>query len=129
MPFAIDSLGRVAFTTDPSVQIEQHLMLVLGTQLGERFMRPDYGLDSQGYLFGSLDEVAAQRLQIEIEHALTNWEPAIIVRAISVLPDRENNTLQVTVDFSLQVAQAGVQTDTVHTATINLGGAVVSSRA
>lgn len=128
MPFAVDNLGRIAFTTDPFEQINQHVMLLIGTHLNERFMLPNYGLDTAGYVFAMLDDATIQRVQIDVERVLSDWEPLVLLRQVTVLPNRDEGSLTVSVDYSLQGAAAAAGDTSVHTATVKVGGSVVTSR-
>lgn len=125
MPFAVDTLGRIAFVEDPYQQIANHLILLVGTRLNERVMLPTYGLDTLAYVFDENDEATLQRLTLEVEQAVGDWEPLVEVRDIEPDVDQENGILGVTVYFSLR----GIDTDTsVYQAYIKTGGTVVSSR-
>lgn len=128
VPFAIDELGRVAFVTDPYAQISQHIQLLIGTRLNERFMLPQYGIDTLSYVFESLDEGTIQRMQVEIEHAISDWEPLVLVQGITITPNLDEATLSVSVDYSIQAPATSARADTVHTALIKVGGSVVETR-
>lgn len=128
MPFAVDTLGRIAFTTDPFEQINQHVMLLIGTHLNERYMLPTYGLDTAAYVFEMLDDSTIQRVQIDVERVLSDWEPLVLLRQVTVLPNRDEGSLTVSVDYSLQGAAASTGDTSVHTATVTVGGSVVTSR-
>lgn len=126
LPFAVDPLGRIAFVEDPYQQIANHLVLLVGTRLNERLMNPTYGVDTLAYVFDVNDEATLQRLTLEIEQAITDWEPLVEVQNIEPDIDQMDGVLGVTVYFSLR----GIDTaDTdVHQAYIKTGGTVVASR-
>lgn len=126
LPFAVDPLGRIAFVEDPYQQITNHLVLLVGTRLNERLMKPTYGVDSLAYVFDVNDEATLQRLTMEVEQAVEEWESLVEVRGVEPVVDQTEGILGVTVYFSLR----GIDTaDTaVHQAFIKTGGTVVSSR-
>lgn len=126
LPFSVDPLGRIAFVEDPYQQIANHLVLVVGTRLNERLMRATYGVDSLAYVFNVNDEATLQRLTLEVEQAIADWEPLVDVRDIVPDVSQEDAILGVTVYFSL----VGLDTaDTsVYQAYIKTGGTVVASR-
>lgn len=118
VPFAIDPLGRVAFVEDPYEQMAQRLEVLIGTQIGTRVMLPDYGVNTVGRLFDTLDAGMVERLTDEIRSAVHAWEPDVIVQ--NIVTDTEDSTLILTVYFSL----AGPDPST-HAATVVVGGSVV----
>lgn len=126
VPFAIDPLGRVAFSEDPYQQISNHLVLLVGTRLNERAMMPNYGIDTLAHVFAPNDEMTLQRLSLEIEQTIAEYEPLVDLRGIEPQISDEETLLGVTVYFSLR----GIDTadEAVRTAFIKTGGTVVSSR-
>jgi phage baseplate assembly protein W len=123
LPFAIDPLGRVAFSEDPYEQAANRLEMLLGTPLRTRVMNPDYGVDTFGYVFAVNDEATLARLTSDIEDAASTWETQVVIRDV-VPQSGEDDQLSVTVYFSLVGVSEGV--DDLHTASIQIGGTVVS---
>ncbi|WP_197085225.1 GPW/gp25 family protein [Saccharothrix sp. ST-888] len=81
IPFAIDSTGGVAQTDDLWRQLLDRIQALVGTQLGERVARADYGVDSAGLLFTS-DQLASARMQLAVRDAVAAWEPSARVTSI-----------------------------------------------
>jgi len=65
----------------------------------ERLFRPEIGSNVSRMLFEPMDTISARLLQREIEQVLTNYEPRIEVREISVSPDFDNNRYSVSMTF------------------------------
>lgn len=124
VPFAIDALGRVAFTEDPVEQVTEKVRMILDTRFGERCMRPRYGADLGAFVFGYNDDAEVTMLQTEINTALGQWLPNVTVLDVRTL-STEDSTLAVEVNYSIPTTSSS--DPTVYTAVINIGGTVVGA--
>lgn len=122
VPFAIDALGRVAFTEDPIEQVTEKVKMVVDTRYGERCMRPRYGADLDPFVFGFNDDAAVTLLQSEITSALGQWLPVVTVTDVRTLA-HDDSTLSIAVDYSIPTTLSS--DPTVYTAVIEVGGTVV----
>lgn len=122
VPFAIDALGRVAFTEDPVEQITEKVRMVVNARYGERCMRPRYGADIDPFLFGFNDDVALTMLQTEITTALSQWLPSVTVDEVRTLSN-DDSTMVILVDYTIPTTSSA--DPTVFTAVIEVGGTVV----
>lgn len=64
--------------------IDENIRQIIGTQPGERVMRPLFGCDLEDALFEPLDHVLVTRVQHSIEEALANWEQRVQVLGVDV---------------------------------------------
>lgn len=64
--------------------IRQSLEILLGTQLGERFLQPGFGCNLEGYLFESLNATVETSIRITVMQALRMYEPRITVEAVQL---------------------------------------------
>src|ERR1700691_601284 len=85
-PFALNSDGSVATTTDPNVQINQHIQSLVSTQPGERVMLPLYGVNTFRQLFAPDGDIATSVLVNEVTTAMQTWEPNVNVVDIVAVP-------------------------------------------
>lgn len=81
-PFAIDAQGRIAFTSDPTEILRNRVRMVVGTEIAERVMRPTYGTPLQALLFEGDDDLTVSIITSDIEKALAEWEPGVIVQSV-----------------------------------------------
>lgn len=125
LPFAIDTLGRVAFTEDPTQQVRDQVRTVVSTRLFERVMRPRYGVDLQAYLFGYSDNRELSQLRIEIEAALALWMPSVTV--VAVVPEETSSEGVLAVRLDYTIPSTTPQDNTLYSAVIEIGGSVVSA--
>lgn len=54
--------------------INQSLLTLFSTRLGERFFNPLYGTNIQNYLFEPFTELTANSIIEEVQNAVTYWE-------------------------------------------------------
>ena len=78
-PFQLDKNGNIASTTNPSTQVDQHLLSLVSTQPGERVMLPNYGVPSFKTLFGMNTAINQTKLLNQISSAANTWEPNLTV--------------------------------------------------
>jgi uncharacterized protein len=76
IPLQIDSTGGIAEATDAD-KIRLSVLTILGTQPGERLMRPSFGCPLRNLAFAPLNAATANLAQFYVQDALTRWEPRI----------------------------------------------------
>jgi len=82
-PLRTDATGGIALVRDER-EIEESIRLILGTAIGERPMRPEFGCGIHDYIFAPTDATTAGRIGYEVRAALTRWEPRIEVADVVV---------------------------------------------
>ena len=60
--------------------IKEACQIILGTALGERAMRPDFGCAVHDLVFDPADATLAGKIEFYVVNALKRWEPRIIVK-------------------------------------------------
>ncbi|WP_411139848.1 GPW/gp25 family protein [Streptomyces sp. x-80] len=83
-PLGVSPSGGVAMA-EGSADVEQAIRLILGTEPGERPMRPEYGCAIRDRVFGSFDASTSGAIAHEVRRALERWEPRIVVDDVSVI--------------------------------------------
>ena len=86
-PLGTDPSGRVALVTRER-EIEQSIRLILGTSIGERPMRPDFGCRIHDHVFGPANSATAGQIAYDVRDALERWETRIDVTDVVVSFDR-----------------------------------------
>lgn len=87
-PLTTDATGSVALVREQE-EVEQAILLILGTALGERPMRPEFGCRIHEHIFDPVNEATIGVIGLEVREALDRWEPRIEVQDVSVLVDRQ----------------------------------------
>ncbi|MDK1290224.1 GPW/gp25 family protein [Pseudoalteromonas umbrosa] len=87
-------------TDEDSVQ--QALYNLVRTRKGERVYHPEYGLDIEYLLFELITDDVALELQVRIKTAITKWEPRVKIVRITVDPEPDNNTYNLTMHYKIK---------------------------
>ena len=96
-PVSVDgTTGRVRISQYEE-DIQEAIRIILMTRKGERVMRPDFGCGLQDYLFAGMDYNTATQMRLEIQRALTEWEPRITDVEVGV--EMDNGTLLIHVSY------------------------------
>jgi uncharacterized protein len=83
-PFRIDpTTGGVSWSGGRE-KIRQNIRLILGTRVGERPMVRDFGTRVHALVHEPNDSVLADLLRNQVQQALLQWEPRILVTAARV---------------------------------------------
>lgn len=82
-------------------KIEQSIRIILGTQHGERVMRPTFGANLASLVFAPNDAATANLARHYIESSLSRWEPRISVLSVAVVNDLAVGALVITVEYRI----------------------------
>ena len=81
--------------------IMQSIYVILNTPKGSRIWQPEFGCNVMSYVWDLLDDKTVDTMRIEIENALSRWEPRINVTNVDVsISPYTQGTVNVTIDFS-----------------------------
>ena len=80
-PQFVAETGEVVMTSDEE-DIKASLSILLGTTLGERFLKPKYGLDLHEMLFEPMNTTMTTLLRTRVETAILIYEPRIDVLSV-----------------------------------------------
>ena len=128
-PFRVDAQGGIATTRDPSQVLRNHVLTVIGTSVGERVMRPNYGTEVRDMLFEGDDDVTSAILQSDIQRALEAAEPGIVVQDVSTQTGNGlDGIIGIEVTYSAANSQLETVTVPVNTAVLYRGGVVEEER-
>jgi phage baseplate assembly protein W len=87
-------------------RVEESMRLILGTQHGERLMRPAFGANLKSLVFAANNATTASLAAYYVKDALDRWEPRIEVLDVLVTNDLRADQLVVEVRYRLR-ATAG----------------------
>jgi len=84
-------------------RVEQSIRIILGTQYGERVMRPGFGANLKSLVFAPNNATTASLAGYYVTDALARWEPRIDVMDVRVetAPDARNMLL-IYVDYRIR---------------------------
>ncbi|SIO07610.1 GPW/gp25 family protein [Algoriphagus halophilus] len=79
--------------------IQQSLIILLNTTLGERVMRPDYGANMEDLLFEALNVTTATMISNRIKKAILFHEPRVKVEDIDLRPEYQDGKVEVIITY------------------------------
>jgi len=100
LPFAIDSYGNVVTTTDPSKIWSDRVRAVIGTNLRERLMTPEFGTLVPS-AFMETSDFASSLVKTEIERAFLQQLPLLSLQTVSTAYDEYSGTFTITIIYDL----------------------------
>jgi Bacteriophage baseplate protein W len=105
-PIRVSPSGALTYSSGEE-HIQQAIWLVIGTALGERSMRPEFGCGIHEYVFAPNSPTTRGNVAHQVRRALTDWEPRIDVQDVSVeaVPGVENLML-IRVDYRVQATNS-----------------------
>lgn len=83
LPVGVDPSGAVAWSSGLA-NIRQSILIVLGTQHGERVMRPTFGCNLKSLAFAPNNPQTAALARQYVLDGLQKWEPRISVQSVTV---------------------------------------------
>jgi phage baseplate assembly protein W len=93
-----DEIALAAYEED----VQQAILIILGTEPGERVMRPTFGTGLRGLVFEPINTTTMALAQYRVQQALTLWEPRIDSVAVAVDADPPDGRLDITVHYRVR---------------------------
>lgn len=85
-PVSVDGRGGIALAAD-TTDIDQAIITILSTGIGQRVMRPDFGCKIHDLAFAPINAQTLGLVQRYVEEAIGWWEPRVDVVEIEVTTD------------------------------------------
>ena len=131
LPLVLDN-GELASTKTTLEAVKQNLFMLCNTELGERVMQPNLGVQLKRFLFEPWRESIVDEVKQVLIDAIAYWMPFLIVKNMVVNmsnPDNEiaRNTMELTVSFALKMSPT--TTESVQITVGGEGGSVGSDNA
>jgi phage baseplate assembly protein W len=129
LPFGVDPQGRIAFTTDPRQVLRNRVLSIIGTGIGERVMRPEYGTPLADMLFEGDDEVTTSIIIDDIRRAIEEYEPGVLIQDVfPTTTDGLDGIINLNVTYSAANSPLETVSVPVNTAVLYRGGVVEEER-
>ena len=118
LPFQVDEYGTIAATVDQPKIWADRVRAVIGTAIGERVYRPEFGCEAAQTVFETEEETEAV-LQADIRTAFATYLPLCSLDDVVVTVDEQTRVINAEVTyllpnsdaFSLQVGVASINGD------------------
>jgi uncharacterized protein len=83
-------------------KVRQSIRVILGTQRGERLMRPTFGANLKSLVFAPNNAATANLARFYVEEALRTWEPRILVDEVHVQNDNQGGRLLIEIRYRIK---------------------------
>jgi len=103
-PLRLSSFGGIGQTTGVA-KVEESIRIILGTQHGERLMRPTFGCNLKSLAFAPNNEATASMARHLVETGLREWEPRVDVLEVVVQNDNRHGLLIISVHYRIKATQ------------------------
>jgi phage baseplate assembly protein W len=100
-PLRLTVQGNLLQTTEIR-NIEESIRLILGTKLGERVYRPNFGSRLSELAFAPMSTQTLLLIRLYIEEALGMWEPRIVLEGVFTEPDPVRGRVDITIRYRLK---------------------------
>lgn len=85
-----------------SQKIRESILIILGTQHGERLMRPNFGCNLKSLVFAPNNAATANLAQFYVEEGLKTWEPRISVEEVNVKNENKKGCLVIHIRYRIK---------------------------
>lgn len=89
-------------TSAEADDVRESIRIILGTDKGERVMRPDFGADLNRLVFEPLNTTTMSLAKHYVEEALTRWEPRIDQVEVKVEADPPMGRLLIEIEYRIR---------------------------
>jgi len=86
-------------------KVEESIRLILGTQYGERLMRPTFGSNLRTLAFAPSNSSTANLARYYVAEGLARWEPRIEVLDVAVETSATQPVLLISISYRLRATQ------------------------
>ena len=103
LPFNGPGVFKSTYTTKD--QIKSNLINLLLTDKGERVMNPNFGTNLKRFLFEGITNNNIETLKDNILSSILTYIYEITVTNIILVPDTDNNLINLTIEYYLNISQ------------------------
>jgi len=100
LPFSLDSSGNIRVTSDQATIWSNRVRSAVGTALGERVMRPNYGTEVPRLLFDTVSAME-EGISLEVGKVFSASLPLLTLNSVVSLHNEFTNTLTAEINYSL----------------------------
>lgn len=105
-PPCITPDGKIALA-EFEEDIRQAIRIILGTNPGERVMRPDFGAGLNQFVFEPVNATTLNLIKTRVQESLIAWEPRIDLLSIDVTSDTsERNKLLIDANYRVRATNS-----------------------
>jgi uncharacterized protein len=98
-PIAVNVQGSIQLSNN-TPNLEESIIIILSTKLGERLYRPDFGSRLSELVFEPMNTNTLLMIRLYVEEALEIWEPRIIINSILTIPDPISGLVEIEIMYT-----------------------------
>ncbi|GAA0436031.1 hypothetical protein Acor_55360 [Acrocarpospora corrugata] len=88
-----------------AAKVAESIRIILGTQHGERVMRPTFGTNLRSLAFAPNNGATADLARYYVTEALARWEPRIELLDVTVTSDNSGGRLDIAIRYELRATR------------------------
>jgi phage baseplate assembly protein W len=100
LPFNAPGVFRTTYTTQES--IKYNLINFFLTNQPERYLNPLFGGNLRKFVFEQITSGNLDFLKQDIQESLNLYFPNVIIESLQIVPDTDNNQVNVILTYSIQ---------------------------
>lgn len=100
-PLQVNQTGGIKASAQAE-KIAESIRIILGTQQGERLMRPNFGSNLKRLLFAPNTAATASLAQHYVEEAIRTWEPRVSLEAVTVENENSSAMLRIRISYRIR---------------------------
>ena len=105
-PIELDAEGFLYYSSEEQ-KIQESILIILGTTLGERVMRPEFGSRLHELVFSPINTSTKSLIAHYVTEALVTWEPRIDVLGVNVSDEEAiNGKLLVNIEYKVRATNS-----------------------
>jgi phage baseplate assembly protein W len=94
------SSGRFELRSGPAL-VRQSILVIVGTERGERLMRPDFGCRLRRFLMEPNTPRTRAAIAADVQAAITQWEPRVRLDPVEVATTNDPSAVLVSISYTL----------------------------
>jgi len=98
-PVHVNVQGSIQLSTD-TPNLEESIKIILGTKLGERVYRPNFGCRLSEIVFEPMNMQTMLLIRLYVEEALETWEPRIVLKDVVTSPDPTTGRVDIDIVYT-----------------------------
>ena len=100
-PLKINLQGGISLSAAEQ-KVKEAILIILGTELGERRYRPDFGCRLSELTFAPLNSQTLFLMRLYVQEALETWEPRIDLEVVVTEPDPILGKVNIIINYCLK---------------------------
>ena len=100
-PIRMNQQGNIQFSSGTQ-NIQESILLILLTEIGERLYRPNFGCRIHELAFAPLNTETLMLMRIYVQEALELWEPRIIVEEVTSKPYNRMGKVDINIEYRIK---------------------------